>query len=120
MAKFEFLYNTALKNERNGIDRYSIITTFNDTFYGLRDAETQSPLGSIAYKERRGIAGEKRYIHALATEIAKVLATSSWCEVFGLSFEETMDLDYSQWVLMRDIIMELDKSRGVDMPPDGS
>jgi len=88
-----------LKGNNNGIDRYSAIVAFNETFFECRDTST-SPLADIAFVERKNTSGEGRTNNFISKLVIKVLSTTDWYTRYGMSYKDVMELPYADWVLM--------------------
>jgi hypothetical protein len=100
MQKFHLLQTTTLAHIENGIDRYSVVVAFNEHFYQKRTADP-SALADIAYNPRVGPRGDIREADALSKLVIDYLAQSKWVATYGLSYLETMELTYAEWIRMQ-------------------
>lgn len=94
---------TSIAKIENGVDRYSTIVAFNEHFYGMRDT-SRSLLADVAFVPRVGPGGNVREANALAKLVQDFLADSSWSQTYGLSYTETMKLNYADWRRMQENI----------------
>ena len=77
-----------------GQARYHAITHFNSEFYKLH-SNIPSVYSAVAYEENISTC-QDTFLH----KAIKTLQSTEWKEVYGLDLIQTMDLDYSTYLLL--------------------
>lgn len=115
MNRFKAFFDASLKHIDDGLDRYTAVVTFNESFYGLRETEP-SMLSEVAYVPRivtttspdGKVNQDVREINKLAKAVLAYISTTKWVRVFGLSYPETMKLTHAEWIMMQAQLEMLD------------
>lgn len=100
MQKFHRLQTTVLSQIDDGFKRHAAVVEFNERFY-QHWAKDQTILSAVAYVPRIGADGVAREGNALAKLVMDYLAQTRWVATYGLSYLETMELTYAEWVKMQ-------------------
>ena len=103
MTRLRILQEHNLVDVKNGIDRYSAIIAFNESFYQLRD-QTPSILSDVAYVSRTGRGDTLCETDPIAKLVINHLVNTDWVKCYGLSYEATMNLTYAKWVRMQKVL----------------
>lgn len=98
--RLRILHETTLSTNIGGVDRYATMVAFNEHFYKLR-APDQSILSHVAYIPRLDNSNQPREADALAKLVMTHLSQTNWVATYGLSYNETMQLSYADWIRMQ-------------------
>lgn len=86
------------------MNRYRVITYFNETFIGKNTAiRTDSVLQNLAYNETDYT---NKQSNPYLDEAIHTLMTTDWKDMYGLNLSETMDLDYATFKRMKKKLAE--------------
>ena len=61
-------------------------------------------LNDVAYVSRTGYHNTICEIDPLAKLVAQYLVTTDWVERYGLSYEDTLQLTYAEWIRMQNAL----------------
>lgn len=113
--RFRTLETTTLAKLTSGIDRFTTVVAFNEYFYHRRYSNAQHPLADVAYVARIGVGGDLRQTDQLARLVIAYLTESRWSEIYGLSYIQTMQLSYAEWIYMQH---QLNKQTAQQIPSE--
>jgi hypothetical protein len=95
---------TSLANIEDGRTRYAAIISFNEHFYHTRATDKNAMLSSVAHISRTDGNGKIREAHSISKLVMTYMINSKWVETYGLSYLETLELTYSEWMRMQDAL----------------
>lgn len=94
----------ALTTESSDIDLCFGTTLFNDIINSQHQIDNTKMLGKVEISEDQSI-----YNDYYLKIVSQLFIQTKWQELFGLNVQETMNLEYSQYIYLKKLIEEYER-----------